>query len=517
MSIQGVTLHISGIVQGVGFRPFVYGLAIRLALTGWVRNTSAGVEICVDGPAALLEQFIQCLQAELPPLARIDSFEVSWQPANGFDRFEIIHSAEITSAFQPISPDICICDDCLRELFDPQDRRYRYPFINCTNCGPRFTIIQDIPYDRPNTSMAGFQLCANCESEYHNPLDRRFHAQPVACPVCGPQVWLEISGSEQPSALNDDAIQSARQHLLDGKILAIKGLGGFHLACDATNNSAVAELRRRKLRVDKPFALMFPSLESIAEHCQVSAEEASLLESRQRPIVILARRSTSTIAAEVAPLQDTLGAMLPYTPLHYLLLTHPDLPPLVMTSGNLSEEPICTDNNEARQRLASLADVFLMHDRPIETRCDNSVARVSTGNARSASSVSRTMVLRRSRGYAPDPLRLPFETPAVLATGAELKNTFCLTRQRYAFLSHHIGDLENYPALQAFETGITHYQRLFRIQPEAIAYDLHPDYLATRYALQRAEAEQLPPWACSTTMPILPPAWPKTGWDRIHR
>ena len=264
MSIQGVTLHISGIVQGVGFRPFVYSLATRLALTGWVRNTSAGVEICVDGPAALLEQFIHGLQAELPPLARIDTFEASWQPANGFDRFEIIPSAAIASAFQPISPDICICDDCLRELFDPQDRRYCYPFINCTNCGPRFTIIRDVPYDRPNTSMAGFQLCANCESEYRNPLDRRFHAQPVACPVCGPHVWLEKPGSEQPSALNNDAIQLARQYLLNGNILAIKGLGGFHLACDATNNSAVTELRRRKLRVGKPFALMFPSLESIA-------------------------------------------------------------------------------------------------------------------------------------------------------------------------------------------------------------------------------------------------------------
>lgn len=483
MTSLGAAIQISGIVQGVGFRPFVYGLATRLALTGWVRNTSAGVEICVDGSRAALEQFTHLLLAELPPLARIDTCEVSWLPANGFEQFEIIQSAAIDSAFQPISPDICICNDCLKELFDPSDRRYRYPFINCTNCGPRFTIIRDIPYDRPNTSMADFKLCAACESEYLNPRDRRFHAQPVACPDCGPRVWLEASGSDSPLAQGVAAIQAARTRLLEGRILAIKGLGGFHLACDATNPDAVAELRRRKLRVGKPFALMFPSINGVSNHCQVTADEASLLQSRQRPIVILNRLPGSNIAAEVAPGQNTLGAMLPYTPLHYLLLTHPDLPPLVMTSGNLSEEPICTENSEARQRLASLADVFLLHDRPIETRCDDSVARLGPGSG---------MILRRSRGYAPDPLRLPFEAPNILATGAELKNTFCLTRQRYAFLSHHIGDLENYPALQAFESGIQHYQRLFRVQPEAIAYDLHPDYLATRHALQRAEVEQIP-------------------------
>ncbi len=483
MTSQGASIQISGIVQGVGFRPFVYGLAARLGLAGWVRNTSAGVEIRVDGPTAALEQFTSMLRTELPPLARIDTFEVSWQPVNGFDRFEIIPSAAVASAFQPISPDISICDDCLNELFDPTDRRYRYPFINCTNCGPRFTIIRDIPYDRPNTSMVDFKLCASCESEYRDPLNRRFHAQPVACPDCGPRVWLESNASDSPLAYGEAAIQAARHALLAGKIVAIKGLGGFHLACDATQPAAVAELRRRKLRVDKPFALMFSSLKSTTEHCLVSVDEAELLQSRQRPIVILNRLPGSSIAAEVAPSQHTLGAMLPYTPLHYLLLTHPDLPPLVMTSGNLSEEPICTGNAESRQRLASLADVFLLHDRPIETRCDDSVARLGPGGG---------MVLRRSRGYAPNPLRLPFETRGILATGAGLKNTFCLTRQRYAFLSHHIGDLENYPALQAFESGIQHYERLFRVQPEAIAYDLHPDYLATDYALQRAEADQIP-------------------------
>jgi len=483
MSLQGASIHIQGIVQGVGFRPFVYGLAKRLDLTGWVRNTSAGVELCVDGLDQALNEFVRCLEQELPPLARIDELAMERHSYNGFTSFEIIHSASIPSAFQPVSPDVSICADCLAELFDPSDQRYRYPFINCTNCGPRFTIIQDIPYDRPNTTMAGFGLCAECEVEYRDPRNRRFHAQPVACPACGPQLWLETPGDRAQHLTGDAALQAGREALLAGKILAIKGLGGFHLACDATNPEAVAELRQRKLRVGKPFALMFPDIESIHAHCHVSPEEASLLQSRQRPVVILHRRHASSIALQVTPQQDTIGAMLPYTPLHYLLLTHPHLPPLVMTSGNLSEEPICTTNAEARQRLDSLADAFLMHDREIHTRCDDSVTRVVS---------HATRFLRRARGYAPDPLRLPFVAPPLLATGAELKNTFCLTRQRYAFLSHHIGDLENYETLIAFEQGIHHYERLFRIQPQAIAYDLHPDYLATRYALERAEAELLP-------------------------
>jgi len=483
MSIQGASIHIQGIVQGVGFRPFVYGLAQRLELTGWVRNTSAGVELCVDGQDQSLNEFLRCLEQELPPLARIDELAVERHSTGGFTSFEIIQSASLPSAFQPVSPDVSICADCLAELFDPGDRRYRYPFINCTNCGPRFTIIQDIPYDRPNTTMASFALCTECEAEYREPRNRRFHAQPVACPGCGPQVWLETSGDHAQRQNGDAAIQAGREALLAGKILAIKGLGGFHLACDATNPEAVALLRERKLRVGKPFALMFSDIESIRAHCQVSEEEARLLQSRQRPVVILQRQRTSSIALQIAPQQDTLGAMLPYTPLHYLLLTHPHLPPLVMTSGNLSEEPICTTNAEARQRLEPLADAFLMHDREIHTRCDDSVTRVVAHAAR---------FFRRARGYAPDPMRLPFAAPPLLATGPELKNTFCLTRQRYAFLSHHIGDLENYETLSAFEQGIRHYERLFRIQPQAIAYDLHPDYLATRYALERAEAELLP-------------------------
>jgi hydrogenase maturation protein HypF len=501
MTLQGVRIHVSGIVQGVGFRPFVYGLASRMKLAGWVRNTSAGVDIELDGPRAALESFAQALSSEAPALAHIDDLLVTWQPANGFKTFEIIHSEDEPAAFQPISPDVSLCADCLRELFDPHDRRYRYPFINCTNCGPRFTIIQDIPYDRPNTSMSGFPLCEQCAAEYQDPLDRRFHAQPVACPVCGPQIWIEQGTSGVPADKGDAALRQARQLLLEGKILAIKGLGGFHLACDATNRGAVEELRRRKLRVDKPFALMAADIETVEAHCLLSTAERTLMESRQRPILIVRRRSDSPIASEVAPGQNTIGMLLPYTPLHYLLFANPgqqpavfDMPPLVMTSGNLSEEPICTDNEEARQRLATLADAFLMHNRPIYIRCDDSVARMFPTTRRELTKGEKPVFypIRRARGYAPDPVRLLFEAPPLFAAGAELKNTFCLTRGRYAFLSHHIGDMENNETLLSFEQGVAHFERLFRIHPEAIAYDLHPNYLATRYAVERAERECLP-------------------------
>ena len=495
---RGASIHITGIVQGVGFRPFVYGLAVRLRLSGWVRNTSAGVDIEVDGAADALDSFVTSLKSELPPLARIDNLDVSFGTPRGFDGFEIVLSEAVAGAFQPISPDVSICPDCLRELLDPSDRRYRYPFINCTNCGPRFTIIIDIPYDRPNTTMSPFEMCPDCAAEYTNPLDRRFHAQPVACPACGPQVWLEGADGRR-IAERDGAILAAQKLLAKGKIIAIKGLGGFHLACDATNAESVAELRRRKLRVDKPFALMMPDLATVEQHCLVSAAERALLESRQRPIVLLHRKPDSPIAEEVAPKQDTLAVMLPYTPLHYLLFApETGIQPLVMTSGNLSEEPIATDNDEARQRLTSLADAFLMHNRDIRTRCDDSVARIidnrgpNDKETKSPDYPSSIYILRRSRGYAPDPIQLPFEVPPLLATGPELKNTFCLTRQRYAFVSHHIGDMENYETLRSFEDGIGHFERLFRIYPEAIVCDLHPDYLPSRYALQRSQQNDLP-------------------------
>ncbi|GAB4490077.1 MAG: carbamoyltransferase HypF [Anaerolineales bacterium] len=511
---HGLSIHITGIVQGVGFRPFVYNLAQRHHLTGWVRNTSAGVDIEVDGENVELRAFVEHLKAELPPLARLDSIRVTERPAAGFQHFEILHSEAVEGAFQPISPDVAVCPDCLREMNDPNDRRYRYPFINCTNCGPRFTIIQDIPYDRPKTTMSAFEMCEDCRAEYEDPSNRRFHAQPVACPKCGPKIWLEefpLRHTGKRTVLinvGEDGLQRARRHLAEGKILAVKGLGGFHLACDATNPAAVAELRRRKLRADKPFAVMMADFQTIKRHCHVSEAERALLQSPERPIVLLRRRSTSRIAPQVAPGQRTLGVMLPYTPLHYLLLEKAkDFPEaLVMTSGNLSEEPICTDNVEARTRLADLADAFLMHDRDIHVRTDDSVVRVSTetgkhGNREtgrqenphvSLSINPPVYPLRRSRGYSPFPVRLPWDVRPLLAAGAELKNTFCLTNGNYAFLSHHIGDLENYETLQSFEQGIAHFEELFRVKPVAIAYDLHPNYLATRYALERAERENIP-------------------------
>lgn len=489
--MQGLRVHISGIVQGVGFRPFVYGLAVRFDLKGWVRNTSAGVDIEVDGKQDVLDAFLKALRDEAPPLAHIDGLTVSTIPASGFCSFEIVHSESISTAFQPISPDIAICDDCLRELFDPSDRRYHYPFINCTNCGPRFTIIQDIPYDRPRTTMSPFAMCPGCGREYGDPLDRRFHAQPVACPACGPRIWLEGRNAQHVS--QDNAIAETRRLLCEGRIVAVKGLGGFHLACDATNPKAVTELRHRKLRVDKPFALMMPDLEVVERHCLVNGEERELLLSSARPIVLLRRRPESNIAREVAPQQDWLGIMLPYTPLHYLLLERSGQFPeaLVMTSGNLSEEPIATDNDEARTRLSSLADAFLFHDRDIHIRCDDSVVRVFSDHKRQIEHGKSVYPLRRSRGYSPFPVKLPWEVPPLLACGPELKNTFCITNKSYAFLSHHIGDMENYETLKSFEQGIEHFEHLFRVKPEAVACDLHPNYLATRYALERAEHEHL--------------------------
>lgn len=514
-SQQAINILITGIIQGVGFRPYIYALAKEHSINGRVRNTSAGVAIHAEGTEKAIAAFIESIEENPPPLALIENIHSEQIKFIGFANFEIQASEQIPGAFQPISPDVCICKDCLMELFDPKDHRYRYPFINCTNCGPRLTIIEDIPYDRPNTTMASFHLCEYCQREYTDPTNRRFHAQPVACTACGPHIWFEYSTLNNPSPNpeskhihGEDALEMCQNLLREGKIVAIKGLGGFHLACDATNSQAVSTLRQRKLRIEKPFALMMADLRSVQQHCYLSKNEQNILLARERPIVIVERRPKSSITPDVAPNQNTVGVMLPYTPLHFLLfagrnaswtnenLTDTVLPPLVMTSGNLSEEPIATDNQEARVRLASLADAFLMHNRPINTRCDDSVTRSQPGKfnkgVNRTSDFEQPILLRRARGYAPFPIFVPYESPPLLATGPELKNTFCLQRGRYALLSQHIGDLENYETLESFEQGIIHYQQLFRIQPETIAYDLHPNYLATRYALERGEQEGIP-------------------------
>jgi len=487
-------ISVKGVVQGVGFRPFVYGLATRLDLHGWVCNTSGGVEILVDGQTSNLERFVQSLSSEKPPLAWIDCIQVDEAPCDSSLTFEIRESLALNGAYQPISADMAICPDCERELFNPRDRRYLYPFINCTHCGPRFTIIRDIPYDRPSTTMADFPMCDHCREEYTDPLDRRFHAQPIACPECGPFVELRETHSQFPTSdprvssieIRTSAILKARRLLREGYIVAIKGLGGFHLACDASNPYTVAELRDRKGRIDKPFAVMAANMTAVAAVCEVQKEERILLTSREKPIVLLKQLKqdglqTYKVSELVAPSLDTLGVMLPYTPLHHLLLNQTDpvlarepVPPiLVMTSGNFSEEPIATDNKDALQRLSPLADAFLLHDRDIHIRSDDSVVKVDKGS---------TVYLRRSRGYAPYPVRLPFELQPTLAVGGELKNTFCLTRDRYAFLSHHIGDMENAETYESFEQGVRHLSHVFRVEPEIIAHDLHPNYFTTHYA-----------------------------------
>ena len=479
----GLKLNIRGIVQGVGFRPFIFSLAAKHHLNGWVINNSNGVEIEVDGSSDSLNSFVNDIRLQLPPLASIDTFLTEEQPAQGYSSFEIRHSKAQPGEFIPISPDVSICDDCWRELFDPANRRYRYPFINCTNCGPRFTITRDIPYDRPNTTMAGFPLCGDCLSEYQNPLDRRFHAQPVACEVCGPELWYEEDG--KLLSQNESALQAAREALKDGKVIAIKGLGGYHIACDATNESALERLRERKRRSDKPFALMAFSLEIVREYAVVSDLESKLLLSRQKPIVLLEKSLNNTLPEAIAPRQHTLGFMLPYTPLHALLLEPGEDYPkvLVMTSGNLSEEPIAFEDEDAIHRLTPLVDGFLMHNRPIHMRVDDSVVREMRGGM---------VPIRRSRGYAPEPIRLSRSLPEILACGGELKNIFCLSRDQYAFMSHHIGDMENYETEKSFEQGVRHFEKLFRIHPTAIACDSHPNYLASAYARERSNHEHLP-------------------------
>jgi hydrogenase maturation protein HypF len=458
-----VGVRVEGVVQGVGFRPFVHGLATGLGLSGLVGNDAGGVFIEVEGAPDVVGRFLDGLRARPPRLAVVERVTTRELRSEGREGFAIVGSDASGERRALVSWDSATCDDCLCELDDPADRRYRYPFINCTNCGPRFTIVKDVPYDRPYTTMAGFPMCGPCAAEYEDPADRRFHAQPGCCPSCGPSLALH------PHA--DDPLAAARDMLGAGAVLAVKGLGGYHLAARAASEDAVAALRARKHREDKPFAVMVPDLAAARTLCTLTDAEEALLTGPRRPIVLVRRRLDATLADAVAPRNGHLGVMLPYTPLHHLLVTEP----MALTSGNVSDEPIAYRDDDALQRLAGIADAFLYHDRPIHTRTDDSVVRVFQG---------RPLPVRRSRGYTPEPLPIAKGRP-VLACGAELKNPFCLTRDGRAFLSHHIGDLENYETLRAFEEGIEHFQRLFDITPELIAYDPHPEYLSTKYALDR--------------------------------
>jgi hydrogenase maturation protein HypF len=476
--MQRRRIFVRGIVQGVGFRPFVYGLAAKHGLSGFVANQSDGVSLELQGEVAALEDFVEVLRTAPPPLATIDEIRIEEMTPLAESSFRIIGSVSQANRSTPISPDIATCEDCLLELFDPRDRRFRYPFINCTNCGPRFTIIRDIPYDRPNTTMAEFAMCRECEAEYHAPDNRRFHAQPNACPVCGPKVWLEREGETH---WGEAAIEGVRAALSLGEIVAIKGIGGFHLAVDARNEEAVARLRERKGRRDKPFALMARSLGMVSEYAYWGHDARELLSSRQRPIVLLRGKKDSGLAASVAPGNPLIGCMLPYTPLHHLLMEDG---PLVMTSGNLSEEPIVWRNEEARERLGGIADAFLFHDRDIHVPCDDSVVAVYASG--------RELPIRRSRGYSPMPVKLPVERPMTLAVGAELKACFCLTRDSYAYMSQHIGDMENLETLEAFERALRHMQDLFRCLPERVVCDGHPGYLSARWARAYAQENGLP-------------------------
>jgi hydrogenase maturation protein HypF len=506
-------VRVEGVVQGVGFRPFVYALATRLGLSGLVGNDVDGVFAEVEGAPAAIAEFLSALEKEAPPLARVERVTaVGLAPAGTAAPFTIVASDPTGRRRTLIAADTATCGDCLRELDDPADRRFGYPFINCTNCGPRFTIVTDVPYDRPLTTMAGFAMCAQCAAEYHDPANRRFHAQPTCCPACGPRLTLldragkplgpiTSTGTGQPGddlpggatlpgaaggAAPRETTQSYSQlevaaaMLRQGQILAVKGLGGYHLAADAANEQAVASLRRRKHREDKPFAIMASSVAAASQLCEVAQAAATLLESPARPIVLLPRHPDAAVAAAVAPGNRQLGIMLPYTPLHHVLLAAVGRP-LVLTSGNVSDEPIAYRDADAVDRLAGIADAFLAHDRAIHIRTDDSVARTVR---------DRPMLLRRSRGYVPEPVRVSGGFPRpVLACGAELKNTFCLGRENRAFISPHIGDLENAETLRSFTEGIEHFTRLFDITPEVVAYDLHPEYLSTKYALDLDDVE----------------------------
>ncbi len=465
-------IRVDGIVQGVGFRPFVFNLAQKLGLGGSIVNDSQGVAIEVEGSVASLAEFRGRLVSDAPPLASIQNVAAELIPVANRSEFAILASHAEGERQVLISPDIATCEDCIREIFDPRDRRYRYPFTNCTNCGPRFTVVRGVPYDRGLTTMAEFPMCADCAREYHDPSDRRFHAEPVCCPACGPTVRLiDRNGIAQFG----DPIRKAAELLRTGRILAVKGLGGYHLAALASDENAVKLLRSRKHREDKPFAVMAPNLTAARALATIDAIEERALTSPRRPVVLLERKLDADLAPSVAPSNRFIGVMLPYTPLHHLLCESVKAP-IVFTSGNVSDEPIAYTDDEATKRLSPIADYFLIHDRRIHIRTDDSVVRVSRG---------REVPIRRSRGYAPQPIELPFRVRRpILACGAELKNTFCVAKRQHAFMSHHIGDLENFETLRSFRDGIDHFRRLFDIDPQVVAYDLHPEYLSTKYALE---------------------------------
>jgi len=504
--MKAIEIHITGVVQGVGFRPYVYTLARTYHLAGWVRNGSDGVHVVVEGPAQLVDSFAAVLEDKAPPAARIENVTINTiEPAN-YSTFEILSSKAIEGERTFISPDRAMCTDCETEMLDPEDRRARYPFINCTNCGPRFTIIEDIPYDRPATTMKDFPMCASCQAEYDNPEDRRFHAQPNACFECGPRLYLNwgeldphLASSwtwspikeKVPRPHRNRAEEMARSNsiilevveaLHEDKVVAIKGLGGFQLCCNARSDVAVDKLRERKHRYGKPLAVMFPTLKDIVQYCEVSEAEANLLTGSIRPIVLLRLKADAPddLATSIAPGLRELGVMLPYTPLHALVCEEFG-GPLVMTSGNMSDEPICTDNAEALDKLARIADAILLHDRGIYSRYDDSVVRIVNG---------KTQMIRRARGYAPEPLHICDEAfVSILGVGPEQKNTFALYEGNDAFISQHIGDLESTEALESFEETDALYEHLFRTKPQVIAHDLHPEYLSTKWAHALADAE----------------------------
>ncbi|UTI64030.1 carbamoyltransferase HypF [Paraconexibacter antarcticus] len=469
-----VEIRVEGVVQGVGFRPFVYRVAGELGLAGFVRNDTRGVLIEAEGDPEAIAELLVRLRHDPPPLARVEETAVSDRAPTGETGFAIVGSDGAGTPDALVSADTATCADCLAEVRDPDARRHRYPFTNCTNCGPRFTIVRDVPYDRSRTTMKAFPLCADCRREYEDPRDRRFHAQPIACPACGPRVRL--LGAPVPAAGGADAIARAAALLRGGAIVAIKGLGGYHLACRADHQGVVAELRARKHREDRPFALMVVDVVAAQSLVLLAEEELALLRSAERPIVLGRRRTTAGVADAVAPGLRELGVMLPYTPLHQVLLDDLRLP-LVLTSGNLSDEPIAYADRDALERLQPIADAFLVHDRPIHMRTDDSVVRVVAG---------RRTALRRSRGYVPESLRLPVAaTPPVLAVGAQLKNTFCVARGGRAWVSHHVGDLDEARTRASFAAGVEHFERLFAVTPEVVAHDRHPDYASTAYALDR--------------------------------